>query len=132
MTRAASMAQIDARRGVPYGAAAPPDAAARQRDGFGPVLNGCGVCAYGDVRRRDVLRSVRLLARPAVLAGLRRRQVHAVAQDLCPQAPARILPGYWLALIVSFVLSITLFSVALNGELLRFAAGFLLVADRHR
>jgi peptidoglycan/LPS O-acetylase OafA/YrhL len=45
---------------------------------------------------------------------------------------ARILPGYWLALCVSFVLSVTIFAVPLDGALvLRFLAGFLLVSDWH-
>lgn len=45
---------------------------------------------------------------------------------------ARILPGFWLALTVTFVLSFTLFGAQLDGELmLRFLAGFFLVADWH-
>lgn len=45
---------------------------------------------------------------------------------------ARILPGFWLALTATFVLSITIFGAQLDGELLlRYAAGLLLVADWH-
>ncbi|HTV70084.1 MAG TPA: acyltransferase [Rhizobiaceae bacterium] len=45
---------------------------------------------------------------------------------------ARILPGFWLALTVTFVASFTIFNSRLDGELwLRFVAGFLLVADWH-
>jgi peptidoglycan/LPS O-acetylase OafA/YrhL len=45
---------------------------------------------------------------------------------------ARILPGFWLALTVTFVLSITVFEVDLTSELwMRFFAGFFLVADWH-
>ncbi len=45
---------------------------------------------------------------------------------------ARILPGFWLALTVTFILSFTLFDAQFNGELmLRFLAGFFLVADWH-
>ena len=45
---------------------------------------------------------------------------------------ARILPGYWLALTVTFVLSFTLFGVYFEqGLLTRFLAGFLLVSDFH-
>jgi peptidoglycan/LPS O-acetylase OafA/YrhL len=45
---------------------------------------------------------------------------------------ARILPGFWLALTVTFLLSITLFSVQLDGQLvLRYLSGVFLVADWH-
>jgi peptidoglycan/LPS O-acetylase OafA/YrhL len=45
---------------------------------------------------------------------------------------ARILPGFWLALTVTFILGIAIFGVRPDGELLvRFAAGFLLIADWH-
>lgn len=45
---------------------------------------------------------------------------------------ARILPGFWLALIVTFVLSITVFGALLDGQLLlRLVSGFFLVADWH-
>lgn len=45
---------------------------------------------------------------------------------------ARIIPGFWLALTVSFLLSVTVFGFALDGWLwLRYAAGLLLVSDWH-
>jgi peptidoglycan/LPS O-acetylase OafA/YrhL len=45
---------------------------------------------------------------------------------------ARIVPGFWLALTVTFVLSVTVFGFALDGWLcLRYAAGLLLVSDWH-
>jgi peptidoglycan/LPS O-acetylase OafA/YrhL len=45
---------------------------------------------------------------------------------------ARILPGFWLALLVTFVLSITVFGAVLDGQLLlRLAAGIFTVADWH-
>lgn len=45
---------------------------------------------------------------------------------------ARILPGFWLALLVTFALTITVFAVPLDGQLLlRAAAGLLLAADWH-
>lgn len=45
---------------------------------------------------------------------------------------ARIVPAFWFALIVTFVLSITLFSVPLDGLLIfRFLAGLFLISDWH-
>ena len=45
---------------------------------------------------------------------------------------ARILPGFWLALTVTFVLTVTVFGMPLTGELVgRYLAGFFLVADWH-
>ena len=45
---------------------------------------------------------------------------------------ARILPGFWLALVVSLVLSVTVSGSALDGEqIIRFLAGFFLVSDWH-
>lgn len=45
---------------------------------------------------------------------------------------ARILPGFWLALILSFVLSITISGSPLDGErIIRLVAGFFLVSDWH-
>lgn len=45
---------------------------------------------------------------------------------------ARILPGFWLALILSFVLSLTVSGSPLDGEhIIRFVAGFFLVSDWH-
>lgn len=45
---------------------------------------------------------------------------------------ARIIPGFWLALTVTFILSVTVFGFALDGWLwLRYASGLLLVSDWH-
>ncbi|MDB5507230.1 MAG: acyltransferase [Devosia sp.] len=45
---------------------------------------------------------------------------------------ARILPGFWLALTITFILSITLFGVAPNAQLIiRYLAGVFIVADWH-
>jgi len=45
---------------------------------------------------------------------------------------ARILPGFWLALTVTFILTITVFHFPATGQLaLRYLAGFFLVADWH-
>ncbi len=45
---------------------------------------------------------------------------------------ARIIPAFWLALAVTFVLSITVFAVPFDGSLvLRFLAGLFLVGDWH-
>ena len=45
---------------------------------------------------------------------------------------ARILPGFWLALTVTFILTITVFHYPPTGQLLlRYLAGFFLVADWH-
>ena len=45
---------------------------------------------------------------------------------------ARILPGFWLALTVTFVLTITVFATPFTGQLLlRYVAGLLFVNDWH-
>ncbi len=45
---------------------------------------------------------------------------------------ARILPGFWLALITTFILSVAVFGAKLDGWLvLRFLAGFFVVSDWH-
>ena len=45
---------------------------------------------------------------------------------------ARIVPGFWLALTVTFILSVTVFGATLDGWLwLRYVAGLLLVSDWH-
>ena len=45
---------------------------------------------------------------------------------------ARIIPGFWMAMAVTFLLTVTVFAVPLNGQLLlRFVSGLLLVADWH-
>jgi peptidoglycan/LPS O-acetylase OafA/YrhL len=45
---------------------------------------------------------------------------------------ARILPGFWMAMAVTFVLTITVFGIPLDGQLLlRFVSGMVLLADWH-
>jgi peptidoglycan/LPS O-acetylase OafA/YrhL len=45
---------------------------------------------------------------------------------------ARIVPGFWLALTATFILSVTVFGATLDGWLwLRYAAGLLLLSDWH-
>ena len=45
---------------------------------------------------------------------------------------ARIIPGFWLALTVTFILTVTVFGATPDGWLwLRYAAGLLLVSDWH-
>jgi peptidoglycan/LPS O-acetylase OafA/YrhL len=45
---------------------------------------------------------------------------------------ARILPGYWVALTVGFVLSVTVYHFAVTGALIgRYLAGFLLMSQWH-
>ncbi|MGB3338394.1 MAG: acyltransferase [Devosia sp.] len=45
---------------------------------------------------------------------------------------ARIIPGFWLALTATFILSVAVFGFALDGWLwLRYASGLLLVSDWH-
>lgn len=45
---------------------------------------------------------------------------------------ARIVPGFWLALTVTFIVSVTVFGATLDGWLwLRYLAGLLLVSDWH-
>jgi peptidoglycan/LPS O-acetylase OafA/YrhL len=45
---------------------------------------------------------------------------------------ARILPGYWVALTVGFVVSFTIFQFPLDGELIgRYLAGFFLMSQWH-
>jgi len=100
---------------------------------FGPVLNGVRIFAHMGtfgVAMFFVLSGF-LLARPFWQAYDRGEPMPSLRIYALRRA-ARILPGYWLALVVSFVLSITVFGIALNGELLlRFTAGLLLVADWH-
>jgi peptidoglycan/LPS O-acetylase OafA/YrhL len=100
---------------------------------FGPVLNSLRIFAqmgaFG-VAMFFVLSGF-LLARPFWTAFDAGKPMPSLKTYALRRA-ARILPGYWLALAVSFVLSIALFGVALDGELvLRLVAGFLLIADWH-
>ncbi len=72
-----------------------------------------------------------LLARPFWQA-LDRGEAMPSLSTYALRRAARILPGFWLALLVSFVLSFTVFEARLDGELvLRLLAGLLLVADWH-
>lgn len=72
-----------------------------------------------------------LLARPFWFA-LDRGQPMPSLRTYAIRRAARILPGFWLALTVTFIATITIFGPRLDGELLlRFAAGFLLLADWH-
>jgi len=72
-----------------------------------------------------------LLARPFWLA-LDRGEAMPDLGVFALRRAARILPGFWLALVVSLVLSITVSGSALDGEqVVRFLAGFFLVSDWH-
>lgn len=72
-----------------------------------------------------------LLARPFWLA-IDRGGAMPSLRTYALRRAARILPGFWLALWVTFALSITVFRRQLDGELiLRVLAGTLLVADWH-
>jgi peptidoglycan/LPS O-acetylase OafA/YrhL len=72
-----------------------------------------------------------LLARPFWLA-LDRGEPMPSLRIYALRRAARILPGFWLALIVSLVFSITVSGSPLDGEhIIRFLAGFLLLSDWH-
>jgi peptidoglycan/LPS O-acetylase OafA/YrhL len=72
-----------------------------------------------------------LLARPFWLA-LDRGEPMPPLGIYALRRAARILPGFWLALMVSLVLSVTVSGSALDGEqVVRFVAGFFLVSDWH-
>ena len=72
-----------------------------------------------------------LLARPFWLALDRGEPMPSLGVYALRRA-ARILPGFWLALVVSLVLSIAVSGSELDGEqVLRFVAGFFLVSDWH-
>lgn len=72
-----------------------------------------------------------LLARPFWLA-LDKGDEMPSLRTYAMRRAARILPGFWLALTVTFILSITLFGAKLDGQLwLRYLSGFFLVADWH-
>lgn len=77
-----------------------------------------------------------------VLSGYLLARPFWTALDACEPMPsirtyalrraARILPGFWLALVVCFLLSFLLLGATLDGTLvLRFFAGLFLVADLH-
>jgi peptidoglycan/LPS O-acetylase OafA/YrhL len=72
-----------------------------------------------------------LLARPFWLALDRGEEVPSLRTYAMRRA-ARILPGFWLALTITFILSVAVFGARLDGWLvLRYAAGFLGVSDWH-
>jgi peptidoglycan/LPS O-acetylase OafA/YrhL len=72
-----------------------------------------------------------LLARPFWLA-LDRREAMPSLRIYALRRAARILPGFWLALVVSLVCSIAISGSPLDGEhVIRFLAGFFLVSDWH-
>lgn len=72
-----------------------------------------------------------LLARPFWLA-LDKGEPMPALRIYALRRAARILPGFWLALVVSLVLSVTVSGSALDGEqVIRFLAGFFLVSDWH-
>lgn len=72
-----------------------------------------------------------LLARPFWLA-LDRAEPMPSLRIFTLRRAARILPGFWLALVASLVLSVTVSGSPLDGEhILRFFAGFFLVSDWH-
>jgi peptidoglycan/LPS O-acetylase OafA/YrhL len=72
-----------------------------------------------------------LLARPFWVA-LDRGEPLPSLRTYALRRAARILPGYWLSLTVTFVLSFLLLRFPFDGELLfRYLSGLLLVADFH-
>jgi peptidoglycan/LPS O-acetylase OafA/YrhL len=72
-----------------------------------------------------------LLARPFWLA-LDKGEAMPPLGIYALRRAARILPGFWLALVVSLVLSVTVSGSALDGEqVIRFLAGLFLVSDWH-
>lgn len=72
-----------------------------------------------------------LLARPFWLA-LDRGDPMPSLRIYALRRAARILPGFWLALVVSLVFSVTVSGSPLDGEhIIRFVAGLLLVSDWH-
>ena len=72
-----------------------------------------------------------LLARPFWQA-LDRGEPMPSLRTYAMRRAARILPGYWAALLVTFALAITVFGFALDWQLvLRLVAGIFVVADWH-
>jgi len=72
-----------------------------------------------------------LLARPFWLA-LDRGEAMPSLRTYTLRRAARILPGFWLALIVSFVLGLVLLDSQLTSErIIRLLAGLMLVSDWH-
>lgn len=88
------------------------------------VIGGLGVAIF-------FVLSGFLLARPFWKALAQGEQMPSLRVYALRRA-ARIIPGFWLALTVTFVLSFTVFGFPLDGWLwLRYAAGLLLVSDWH-
>jgi peptidoglycan/LPS O-acetylase OafA/YrhL len=88
------------------------------------VIGGLGVAMF-------FLLSGFLLARPFWQA-LERREPMPSLRVYALRRGARIIPGFWLALTVTFVLTFTVFGFPLDGWLwLRYGAGLLLVSDWH-
>lgn len=72
-----------------------------------------------------------LLARPFWLALVEGKPMPSMRVYVLRRA-ARILPGFWLALTVTFLLSFLVLGTELDGQLvLRYLAGFFLVSDWH-
>ncbi|WFU01406.1 acyltransferase [Rhizobium sp. CB3171] len=72
-----------------------------------------------------------LLSRPFWLA-LDRAQPLPSLKIYTMRRAARILPGFWVALTVGFVLSFTIYEFPLDGELIgRYVAGFFLMSQWH-
>ena len=88
------------------------------------VIGGLGVAMF-------FVLSGFLLARPFWQA-LERGEPMPSLKVYALRRGARIIPGFWLALTVTFVLSFTVFGFPLDGWLwLRYGAGLLLVSDWH-
>jgi peptidoglycan/LPS O-acetylase OafA/YrhL len=88
------------------------------------VIGGLGVAMF-------FVLSGFLLARPFWQA-LERGQPMPSLRVYALRRGARIIPGFWLALTVTFVLTFTVFGFPLDGWLwLRYGAGLLLVSDWH-
>jgi peptidoglycan/LPS O-acetylase OafA/YrhL len=88
------------------------------------VIGGLGVAMF-------FVLSGFLLARPFWQA-LERGEPMPSLKVYALRRGARIIPGFWLALTVTFVLSFTVFGLPLDGWLwLRYGAGLLLVSDWH-
>ena len=98
-------------------------------DGVRPVLDFFIMGSFG-VAVFFVLSGF-LLARPFWLA-LDRGETMPDLGIFALRRGARILPGFWLALIISLVLSVVVSGSPLDGEhVVRFLAGFFLVSDWH-
>lgn len=98
-------------------------------DAAGPVMRFLVMGSFG-VSIFFVLSGF-LLARPFWLA-LDRGEPMPSLRIYALRRAARILPGFWLALVVSLVCSVAISGSSLDSEhIVRFFAGFLLVSDWH-